>query len=45
MGRSIMITLTKIMKDNGYNCSQKNKTGLFPCVPSSDIWQLKLDMA
>ena len=36
MGRSTMIKLAKIMKD-------EYKTGLSAYVPSSDIWQRKLD--
>ena len=36
MGPSTMTKLANI-------CSLKTKTGLFPCVPSSDTWQRKLD--
>ena len=38
MGRSTMIELAKIMKDEDISVAEKNKTGLLFCVPSSDIW-------
>ena len=43
MGRSTMTKLAKIMKDEDISVATKTKTGLFPCVPSSDIWQRMLD--
>ena len=42
MGRSTMIKLTKIMKDDDISVATKAKLFLFPCVFSSDTWQRKL---